>query len=432
MTPYKKLIISITVGLIATAACAQDSIPAFQEKEPIPVVENPTLKNELTAFTFLKLEDNVIHNSVSLSDFYEKVYQLKKGEIYKLQIIQIGDSHTQADYQSRRTRQNFQSEFGNAGRGLIFPGRVARTNEPPNFVSSSTTRWDVKRIVTPELPLPIGIGGITIRTTQSNANLAVRTLDAPPLDYAFNKVTLFFQKDITSFNIVVRDSVNEDIAFIGPYTFEPYSFTSTVQLPFLAHLVTFQMLPATALQTQATVFGINLENGKRGVLYHAIGVNGAKYKHFADASMFIDQTAALGPDLFIISLGTNEALDYPYVDPQFTNQIDALVTRLRNRNPNARFLLLTPPDSYKRKTRRNPGVEVIRDRIISYAESHQLAYWDLYDVGGGKHSADLWKKNRLMRSDGIHFFAAGYDLQGNLLYDAIMKGYEEYVQYRHP
>jgi len=113
---------------------------------------------------------------------------------------------------------------------------------------------------------------------------------------------------------------------------------------------------------QATIFGINLENGRPGLVYHSIGVNGAKFKHYLAAGLFVDQTAALAPDLVILSLGTNEALDYPYFDPQFVNQMDSLITRLRTKNPNARILLTTPPDSYRRKTRRNPGVEIIGNK----------------------------------------------------------------------
>ncbi len=231
---------------------------------------------------------------------------------------------------------------------------------------------------------------------------------------------------------MIKDSVNEDVAFIGPYTFEAFANTSTVLLPFRTHQVTFQMLSSTAAQNQGTIFGINLENSRPGLVYHSIGVNGAKFKHYLAAEFFVDQTVALAPDLLILSLGTNEALDYPYFDPQFANQMDSLIERLKAKNPNAKILLTTPPDSYRRKTRRNPGVEIIRNKITHYADLHNLACWDLYQVGGGKYSADLWKKNRLMRHDGIHFNVPGYALQGNLLYGALMKGYDEYVQYRHP
>ena len=77
-------------------------------------------------------------------------------------------------------------------------------------------------------------------------------------------------------------------------------------------------------------------------------------------------------------------------------------------------------------------MEFIRNKIIEYADEHQYAYWDLYTVGGGTHSADLWRKNNLLQPDGIHFTKTGYQLQGSLLYEAIIKGFNEYVLYRYP
>ena len=73
-----------------------------------------------------------------------------------------------------------------------------------------------------------------------------------------------------------------------------------------------------------------------------------------------------------------------------------------------------------------------RKKIIAYCDQYNHAYWDLYQIGGGTHSADLWKKNGLLRADGVHFTKEGYELQGNLLYEALIKGYNEYVRYRYP
>ena len=141
---------------------------------------------------------------------------------------------------------------------------------------------------------------------------------------------------------------------------------------------------------------------------------------------------ALQPDLFIISLGTNEAIDYPYIDSQLFNYIDNLVESLKEKNPGSKFILTTPPDSFRKKTRRNPGIERVRDIIARYADQHNIAYWDLYAAAGGHHSADAYKKYNLLQRDGIHFTKEGYELQGNLFYQALIKSYTTYVSYRHP
>ena len=247
-------------------------------------------------------EDNSIQNAAHLDDFLEELLQLRVTGKGKINIIHIGDSHIQADYLTDVVRRDIQHDFGNAGRGLIFPFRVAGTNEPANFRSSSTFSWKVKRCVSPDQPLPIGIGGVTINTDQPNADFSIRVNNNDVADYSFNAVTLFFQKDISSFHFALRDTANQDLAFMGPFTDEPFVNYSRVVLPHAVDQINIKTLKSTEDQKQATIFGIDLENGREGIRYHAIGVNGAKYAHYNAALYFAKQTQALKPSLFVISL----------------------------------------------------------------------------------------------------------------------------------
>lgn len=405
--------------LCLLAGCIQ-----LEAQDTIQFVVSPT-------YDFINSEANEIHNSVVLAPFYEKLYQLKKLKNPTVSILQIGDSHVQADIMSSTTRSLFQLEFGNAGRGLVFPGRVGRTNESLNLYSSSTGNWETKRIIYTNQPVPIGIGAMTLQTKESGISLNLKTKSNDSLSYAFNEITFLYQKDFTSYNLIIKDSVGQPIAYAGSYTHEATN-VSRIQLPYLTHQLEFQTFQATALQNQFTLYGLILENGKPGIFYHATGGNGAKVKHYVEAQYFSEQTKELSPDLIIISLGTNEAIEHPYIDPKFSEHLDKFINQLREQNPFALFLLTTPLDFYKKKSRRNPGVEVIREQLLDYANQHNIAYWDSYLTGGGKHSADVWKKNNLLQNDGIHFTKAGYQLQGKLLFEAFIKGYNEYVLYRYP
>ena len=64
-------------------------------------------------------QKNRISNLSGLDNFFEKLYKLKKEKQGQVNILHIGDSHIQADYQTNQLRQNFQREFGNAGRGFV-------------------------------------------------------------------------------------------------------------------------------------------------------------------------------------------------------------------------------------------------------------------------------------------------------------------------
>src|SRR5690606_13082756 len=117
--------------------------------------------------------DNVIQNANYLDDFYESLFQLQHQEAGKISIVHIGDSHIQADYMTSIIRRNFHRHFGNAGRGLVVPLRVAGTNEPNNYKTTSNVAWQSKRCVFPDQALPIGVGGVTISTSASGADLEI-------------------------------------------------------------------------------------------------------------------------------------------------------------------------------------------------------------------------------------------------------------------
>ncbi len=378
----------------------------------------------------LSIGENVVNNFSHLQPFYEKLYALKAGNTDQVNIIHIGDSHIQADFLTEVVRKQLQLMFGNAGRGLVVPGRVAGTNEPLNFVTHSTTKWNSKRIIHPAKPLPIGIGGITINTQEAGASFDLRMNDQTT-DYSFNTVTLFYEQGRQNYGIAVRDSLFRELAVFPSDGTLDQGF-ATVTLPSYYRKINFQTLRQRDDQSQANLFGLSLENGKPGVLYHSIGVNGAKYEHYNSSDAFARQTKILRPDLIIISLGTNESVEYPNIRKTFSSEISRLVTSLQAVNPDAVFLLITPPDSFLRKVKTNPGIETIRMQIIEYAVENGIAFWDMFKVNGGKNSAAQWKMKGYLRPDGIHFSRDGYAYQGKLLFDAIMRGYDEYVSNRHP
>lgn len=374
---------------------------------------------------------NVIQNAAYLDDFYERLYQLQLTNSGRVSIVHIGDSHIQADYLTSVVRRNFHRDFGNAGRGLIVPLAVAGTNEPNNFKIASNVHWRSKRCVFPRQSLPIGIGGVTIETSNAQARLQVFMNDLW-LDYSFNALTLFYQKDAASYGFSIRDMKGDELARIDSATDMESENFSRVAWDKKMNAVTIQSIRSNPAQSRAMIYGIELENSMNGILYHTIGVNGAKFTHYNSARYFARQTAALQPDLFIISLGTNEAVGYPYIDRALSEQVDQLISTLREENPAAKFILVTPQDAFRSRNKPNPGILQVRNEIIRYAVDNGLAFYDMYKAMGGDHSAESWRSNDLLSADGIHLTRDGYEYEGNLFYYALMKGYNSYVPARHP
>jgi lysophospholipase L1-like esterase len=391
-----------------------------------PLLGQDSIANSYTRYPFVIDSLNVIRNGDELAGFYANLFEQRERDDRKISIVHIGDSHVQGDYMTTIVRNRLQKSFGNAGRGLIVPCRVAGTNEPPNFRTSASGVWTTKRCVYPDQPLPIGVGGITLHTTDQNARLEF-SINESSIDHRFNRITLFHQRNANAYGVSIR---NDDDQVISP-ALDTTTFSSRYFLPSTTSKAVIETSREDSTDSHLTIFGINLENGLNGLLYHAIGVNGAKYAHYNRAALFADQLAALKPSLCIISLGTNESLDYPYINKFLEQEIDALVRAIQVKDQHCKILLVTPQQNLM-KGKANVGVSAVRNVLLRYAVENGLAFWDWYAIAGSEKSPAIWRQAGLLRSDGVHLSKDGYAYQGHLLYHAIMRGYEKYVSDRHP
>lgn len=377
-------------------------------------------------YPFVNQSFNRLENDTCLNRVYEMLYKQRMTNEARISMVHIGDSHIQADMMTAVVRENIQADFGNAGRGLVTPYRVAGTNEPINYYSSSNASWTSARIVQRDAVLPIGISGLTLRTTQAGANLNIKTMDRGRLDYSFDQAIVFYDRNLSSCDLGICDSAGRQVYSVQSNVQELVPNTATVFMANATHEINLKSLTSSTGQNAFQVYGVSLEKAGPGVLYHAIGINGATFQHYAGAEQFAPQLGALYPDLIIISMGTNEAQASGLAKSTIIHQIDGMIKDIREYNPQAAILLTVPADSY-RQQQVNPTFGVIRDAIANYALNNHIAYWNLYDVTGGLGSAEQWRKFGLLAKDGVHYTKNGYELQGQLLYQALLNGYNKYV-----
>ena len=167
-----------------------------------------------------------------------------------------------------------------------------------------------------------------------------------------------------------------------------------------------------------------------GVVYHAIGINGATYSSYNRVEEFGRAISRLEPDLIIVSLGTNEAFGRIDVG-DFEKQIDFLVSDLQKNNPDACILLATPSECQRRLRRRrsytvNSNIAAVRDVISRYAGDHDIAVYDWYEAAGGKGSSAKWIDAGLFSRDRIHYSRTGYEVAGRMLFDALIDVIKQY------
>jgi len=379
-------------------------------------------------FPFVKYEKNKIENdSLSLLNFYLKLDSLEKKLIQRVVVLHIGDSHLQADYFPGKNRISLQEKFGNAGRGLVTPFKVAKTNEPDNYKSWSNKKWRAKRVAIEKDTLPIGLSGLTLFQDEPGTQLRIKIANSENLNYSFNKINVIQETRINHLPIVFCDSFSCKIASIEN-SISSKTTLSSVSLNGLFNEVTLIFNPADSLlQNPANlIYGLIFENGNPGILYHTVGINGAEFRHYLKQVNFIEQTALVNPDLIIFSMGTNEAFNPGFKQDEFYAQIDSLTSAIKSINKNTSFLFTTPGDAMRRIKYKNPRNKIAGKSIIEFSLKNNHAYWNLFEIMGGYGSIQKWYVKGLTSKDKLHLNRKGYELQGALLSEAIMNGYRKF------
>ncbi|MBL7827578.1 MAG: hypothetical protein JNJ57_13170 [Saprospiraceae bacterium] len=380
---------------------------------------------DTVGYGFFHQNDNVIDNPQSLSRLFDKLLAQRVGGGKKVSIVHIGDSHILGNFLTQEVRNRLQREFGDAGRGLIFPYKLAQSNGPKDYLVETNCRWtgsNCQRDLSAETQH--GVSGFKLETTNIRGELTFRLRDTATAEtQLFTKVTVFQRKSPLLFDLQLRDDVTNQTAqlFIEDDFSRSYYFDRPVGQ------VTIAAQKTESTQRLLSIDGISLENELSGVIYHSIGVNGAKFMDYARAKFFARQVANLEPDLVVFSFGTNEGQGN--TPPEYMRQtMDALINQIQESYPSAMILLTTPADSYLRGKGFNPYLNEVSAVIREYAQKKHYALWDLHEFSGGENSAASWKSSGLMSSDSVHYSKAGYAVQGKLLYQSIIKAYNAYVE----
>ncbi len=166
---------------------------------------------------------------------------------------------------------------------------------------------------------------------------------------------------------------------------------------------------------------------KRGIDYYVYGNSGKSFSYFNESTQFNEYLNEAKPDLAIITLGTNDAFATKFDSSAIHEEIEKIIDIVKSTNNNCAIILTTPAESYIKKNKINQNIPVVRNIIKTISKKHNVANWDLYGIMGQNNPMQTWLDNELAYNDKIHFTKPGYQLIADMLYVAIMKGYEKYL-----
>ncbi|MDR2138419.1 MAG: GDSL-type esterase/lipase family protein [Tannerella sp.] len=366
--------------------------------------------------------------SRSLDGFLDGLDQLLAGKDTIVRIVHLGDSHVQAGFYSGQVMRLLHEAFGNAGRGWIAPLKLAGVNEPKDYriTSSTVEKWTAGRCVQKAPECPWGLGGMGLRPESETVDLSIGIHPLRGAGYAFDEV--HFYRDARTRRLLPGAGDERWTEIVcGSDPRAPEVAVDTFRLATAVDsLHLYGIDPDEDLSGRASgcYYGFSLLNGRPGILYHAIGQNGAMFVHYAEAG-YLRQLSLLEPSLLIVTLGTNEAYTARHFGEEaFVSQMDGFIRLVREYLPSTAILLTTPAESFRRTRNgfvRNENIAGAARAITSYAQAGGLACFDLYRATGGAGSCRKWKEGNMLGRDRVHFSAEGYYEQGKLLYKALVR-----------
>ena len=426
---------------------------------------------------------NKIYYAEQLKTFFEKVQKMIRSKEGKINIVHIGDSHIQADFFSGRMRSLLQDRFGNGGLGFAFPYKLAKTNGNSLVRYSSNAEWSSYRNIFPVKDAQVGLSGIALSTNNSNAVIELSVRDA---SYGFSRMKVFTPSNKKEFNVgtasqkvflesTAPKKISHQIkrgeslgAIANKYNTTITEIkkannmkTNTIHVGKRLSIPTKQRESVVVSNNmfnelsgekndvfytfelgeeldriyfysnqQAEAYDLNgvvLENDKPGILYHTIGVNGARFSDYTKYDLFFKQLRGLEPDLVIVSMGTNESFDR-MSGRDFQEQVNMFLAKVKKVAPHASVLLTTPPPSYFSKDKPNTVAAELSNELIINGIDGKYAIWDLYYNLGATLGLPSLRENGMLSKDLVHYTVKGYEYTGDLFYEALIDAYNQFVK----
>lgn len=414
-------------------------------------------------------------DSTKMMDFYARLDSLAIFGSKNINIVHIGGSHIQADIYSNRLRLNFANLLPGfaAQRGAIFPFSAARTNNPQNYKIAYTGHWEKSQNSLPPITEILGLMGYTIATRDTTATISFQlNTEEYNTRWQYNRLRLLAQVNDTAHIpvlIVGDDTIpakTENESFV--FYLKNFAHDGTIALCHKSkqnrleqkyndmHYCKFSesvtdtptyVTPTSdslhiglesdngiiAICNQSSksgclfsIMGLLPENDFNGITYHALGVNGASLKSWLRCEKFDEQVRFLAPDMVIMAVGVNDA-NVPYGSfstEQYKQEYRALLQKIYAVNPACAVIFITNNDCVLRAGRRsygpNKNTALVQKAMMELAKEEGAAVWDLYEIMGGLGSMAVWRDAGLANKDRVHFLVPGYELLGDMMYNAII------------
>ena len=363
---------------------------------------------------------NLVDPNHTLDSFYASL--LKGGTT---EILHYGDSPTTADLITADARATLQKEFGDAGNGFVLIARPwAWYHHRGVDMDASNWKIDIGGLGTSQFKDGMhGLGGVSF----SGSPGAVAHWRLKGHDQSV-EIAYLAQPDGGAFAVDAEEQQIGDEVDTAAETKSPGYALFTI--PEGATKFRLRVTRGTV-----RLYGADFRRASPGVVYNSIGINGANVTLLSRSYNERHWAAELQhykPDLVIVNYGTNESGFAGFVDSTWGAEMKEVVRRLHAALPGVAVLLMSPMDRGERKAGGEIDTIPVMPRLVGIeariANETGVAFFNTFEAMGGEGTMGRWysAEPRLVGADFIHPMPAGAKIVGELLYNALRDGYNQY------
>jgi len=431
-TPSTRAIPPLTESLVLAPQMARPAgAPAEPQVAAEAVQARPPLLSEPARF---------LDHPEALRRFFATLEDLEKGQRSEdVRVVQFGDSHTAADYQTGPLRRKLQHRFGDGGRGFISVGRPLKAYTQEGVQLNGMTGWTPERGRFAKGKFlgdgRYGLVGVSIATSQRGARAySDLTAQSARLELAYLE-----GPHGGSVDLLVDGTRVQRVKTAASEPRSAYVSLDVTEGPHRFEL-------AAVGDGNVRVFGLALDRPKIGITLDALGVNGARAGDLLrlGEEHFSGELRHRAPSLVVLAYGTNESSDAVPLEV-YERQIVDVLGRVARAVPTASCLILGPPDRATKHREIMPaasgGVAVAQTvwstpaRLIEVAAMERkiaaaagCAYFSQLDAMGGPGSIAGWAMEAPPRAmlDRTHLSRQGYSELGEAFADELLRAYDTY------
>jgi len=353
-----------------------------------------------------------------------------------LVILQIGDSHTAADYFTGELRRKLQARYGDGGVGYIDAGKPTVGVRSGTMRITASAGWTYRAIQRSESVGEFWLSGFNAVTGKAGEVLTFASDNPVPFDEI--EIEALRQPNGGEIEISLDGTVKSSADLNGSST-QPVVLRLKPDGAPSDRVKTLEI--RTGREGAVTIASIGIYQKQSGVSFNNVGYPGATIDliNKFDASLMADDLRRLDPQIVVLAFGTNEASKPNFNAAAYERNYEKVIGRITAALPNVRVILIGPPDGAERPwhcSGKGPAdapchaappesaasateppdcewhtiahLELVRDIERRIAERHGFTYWNWASIQPGQCASHQWVAASLMTPDHVHFTPAGY------------------------